>query len=166
MIIVRCALAVVLSTTPISALAQTEAPPDAKAYIISPKDGDRLRSPFVVRFGLRGMGVTHAGNPTRNMGHHHLLVDVEEPLDPNEPIPTGRRHLHFGAGQTETELDLPPGRHSLRLVLGDADHKLFRPNVSSDLVTLTVIAKGEMIRQTAPPRRKKIRRLRRSALAN
>jgi len=119
--------------------AQTPAPLDAVVYIITPREGQRVRSPVTVRFGLRNMGVTRAGDTTPNMGHHHLLVDVTEPVEPNEPIPTDRKHLHFGAGQTETQLDLPPGKHTLQLVLGDAEHKPFNPVVASNKVTITVI---------------------------
>jgi hypothetical protein len=92
-----------------------------------------------VRFGLRNMGVTHAGDKTPNMGHHHLLVDVTDPIDPLEPIPTDRQHLHFGAGQTETRLDLKPGRHTLQLVLGDAEHRPFQPLLASKKITVTVL---------------------------
>ena len=119
--------------------AQTPAPLDAVVYIITPREGQRVRSPVTVRFGLRNMGVTRAGDTTPNMGHHHLLVDVTEPVDPNEPLPTDRKHLHFGAGQTETQLDLLPGKHTLQLVLGDAEHKPFKPNVSSNKITITVV---------------------------
>ena len=119
-------------TLPIPVGAQTPAPPDAVVYIITPREGQRVRSPITVRFGLRNMGVTRAGDTTPNMGHHHLLVDVTDPIEPNEPLPTDRKHLHFGAGQTETQLDLPPGKHTLQLVLGDAEHKPFNPVVASN----------------------------------
>lgn len=143
----RDLLAAALVMVPLLAQGQTEAPPDAKAYIISPQNGERLKSPFTVRFGLRGMGITHAGDTAKNMGHHHLLVDVTDALDPKEPIPTGRKHLHFGTGQTETELNLEPGEHTLQLVLGDAEHKQFRPNVMSDPVTITVVGDNGTIRR-------------------
>ena len=113
-------------------------PRDTLLYIISPRDGERIRGAFWCRFGLRKMGVTHAGDATPNMGHHHLLIDVNEPLNPDEPIPSDRNHLHFGAGQTETRLDLPRGRHTLQLVLGDAEHKLFDPPVLSRKITVYV----------------------------
>jgi hypothetical protein len=145
---------------PFSAQAQTEAPPDAKAYIISPQNGERVKSPFTVRFGLRGMGVTHAGDMAKNMGHHHLLVDVTDPLDPKEPIPTGRKHLHFGTGQTETELNLEPGKHTLQLVLGDAEHKLFRPNVMSDQVNITVGGPEKAVARKPALKRRSARRAR------
>ncbi len=119
--------------------AQTPAPPDAELYIITPRDGQRLRGPVTVRFGLKNMGVTRAGDRTANMGHHHLLLNSDGQLDPTEPIPTDRKHLHFGAGQTETTLDLPPGTHTLQLVLGDAEHKLFKPPLISKKITVTVL---------------------------
>lgn len=133
--------AIVVSTImlPIPVGAQTPAPPDAVVYIITPREGQRVRSPITVRFGLRNMGVTRAGDTTPNMGHHHLLVDVTDPVEPNEPLPTDRKHLHFGAGQTETQLDLPPGKHTLQLVLGDAEHKPFNPVVASNKVAITVV---------------------------
>ncbi|MGO4570506.1 DUF4399 domain-containing protein [Microvirga sp. 2TAF3] len=124
---------------PAPALAQTPAPADAVLYIIYPYNGQRIRGGFPVRFGLRNMGVTHAGDTTPNTGHHHLLVDVDEEVDTAEPIPTDKQHLHFGAGQTETRLDLPPGKHTLRLVLGDADHKPFKPLLISKKITVTVL---------------------------
>jgi hypothetical protein len=120
-------------------LAQTPAPADAAVYMITPRDGQKVRSPVTVRFGLRNMGVTRAGDTTANMGHHHLLVNVADPIDATQPIPTDRRHLHFGRGQTETQLDLPPGRHTLQLVFGDAEHKLFSPPVASSKITITVL---------------------------
>lgn len=123
----------------LTAYAQTPAPDDAYLYIIYPRDGQRIRGGFPVRFGLRNMGVTHAGDRTPNTGHHHLLVDVDEAIEPNEPLPTDKQHIHFGAGQTETRLELPPGRHTLQLVLGDADHKPFAPLLASKRITIRVL---------------------------
>src|SRR6266403_5659565 len=84
---------------PAALAAGPAAPKDALLYIIWPQDGGRIKSPFWCRFGLRNMGVTHAGDDFPNSGHHHLLIDVTEKLDPDEPIPQDRSHLHFGAGQ-------------------------------------------------------------------
>ncbi|MCC8949365.1 hypothetical protein ACVIHI_004533 [Bradyrhizobium sp. USDA 4524] len=111
---------------------------DTKLYFIWPRDGAKLKSPFWCRFGLRNMGVTHAGDDYPNSGHHHLLIDVNEPLNANEPIPSDKSHLHFGAGQTETQLDLAPGKHTLQLVLGDAKHYPFSPPVVSEKITIRV----------------------------
>jgi len=119
-------------------LAETARPPNAVIYIISPKDGDVVTSPFRVQFGLSGMGVAPAGIEAPNTGHHHLLIDADESLDPNEPIPQDKKHLHFGAGQTEALVELPPGKHTLQLVLGDRSHHLFRPPLLSDVIVVNV----------------------------
>lgn len=132
-----CLIGTVLASTPCPA--QTPAPDDAELYFISPRDGAKLRGPITVRFGLKHMGVTHAGDTTPNMGHHHLLVDVTEPISPTEPLPSNKRYLHFGSGQTETQVDLPPGPHTLQLVLGDANHKPFKPLVASKIIHIRVL---------------------------
>jgi hypothetical protein len=129
-----------MPATPAPAAAtRTPAPADASVYIISPLDGARVRSPVIVRFGLRNMGVTQAGSLAPNAGHHHLLVDVTQPLNPNEPIPADKNHLHFGGGQTETTIDLSPGWHTLQLVLGDKDHRLFQPSLESAKIRIRVV---------------------------
>ncbi len=117
----------------------TTAPKDALLYFITPRDGAKIRGAFWCRFGLRNMGVTHAGDNFPNSGHHHLLVDVAGLPDPNDPIPADKNHLHFGAGQTEARIELPPGKHTLQLVLGDANHVPFNPPVVSKKITVTVV---------------------------
>lgn len=116
----------------------TPAPDGARAYIISPAHGEVVSSPFTVRFGLSGMGVAPAGTEKAATGHHHLLIDVPPPSIPGDVIPTDDNHRHFGGGQTEVELDLPPGQHTLQLVLGDHNHIPHDPPVMSEPVTITV----------------------------
>lgn len=119
------------------ALARTPAPSDAEVYIISPQDGDTVTSPVTVRFGLRGMGVAPAGVDKPNTGHHHLLIDAGPPaLD--APIPADANHVHFGGGQTETVIELEPGKHTLQLILGDKLHIPHEPPVMSRKITITV----------------------------
>ena len=136
--ITRRTLVSAMALSPVAAAGQTAAPGDAYLYIIWPADGQRIKGAFWCRFGLRNMGVTRAGDTTANTGHHHLLIDVDEPLNLTEPIPSDKQHLHFGAGQTEARIDLPPGPHTLQLVLGDAEHKPFKPLVVSKKIRITV----------------------------
>ena len=132
-------LSISLALLPVAAHAQgTPSPKDALLYIIWPHDGQTIRGAFWCRFGLRNMGVTHAGDAYANSGHHHLLVDVSEPLDPKQPIAQDKSHLHFGAGQTETHIELSPGKHTLQLVLGDAKHYPFDPPVVSKKITVRI----------------------------
>jgi hypothetical protein len=113
-------------------------PPGAKVYIIWPSDGQVIEGgKFWLRMGLSGMGIAPAGVEKPNTGHHHLLIDVPVPkLD--EPIPNDRNHLHFGGGQTEARIELPPGKHTLQLILGDVDHVPHSPPVVSSRITVTV----------------------------
>ncbi|KJC58918.1 rod shape-determining protein RodA [Bradyrhizobium sp. LTSPM299] len=135
--LILLAVAVALLADPVHAQGKP-APQDAKVYFVWPHDGATIKGAFWCRFGLRNMGVTHAGDDYPNSGHHHLLIDVNEPLNPNEPIPSDKSHQHFGAGQTETRIELPPGRHTLQLVLGDAKHYPFNPPVVSEKITIAI----------------------------
>ncbi len=119
-------------------LAATPAPEGAKVYIISPQQGAVVSNPVRVQFGLSGMGVAPAGIDKPNTGHHHLMIDVMKLPDLTQPLPSDERHRHFGAGQTEVELTLPPGEHRLQLIMGDKDHIPFSPPLISDPVTITV----------------------------
>lgn len=108
-----------------------------RLYFIAPEDGAVVTSPVKVKFGLDGMGVAPAGVNVKNTGHHHLLVDTDlPPLD--KPIPSDENHIHFGGGQTETTLELEPGRHTLQLLLGDHTHVPHDPPVASKKITITV----------------------------
>jgi hypothetical protein len=121
------------------ALPRTASALGAEVYIQAPADGAEVRSPFLVRFGLRGMGVAPATVTVANTGHHHLLIDVDTLPPDGMPLPATDNIKHFGAGQTETEISLPPGRHTLQLVLGDALHIPHDPPVRSAKITITVV---------------------------
>lgn len=107
------------------------------AYIISPTDGAKVKSPVTVVFGLEGLGVAPAGVVNENTGHHHLIIDAPLP-DLTQPIPANDNYRHFGGGQTQTMLDLPPGTHTLQLLMGDHAHRPHVPPIYSDVVTITV----------------------------
>jgi hypothetical protein len=83
------------------------------------------------------MGIAPAGIVFDNSGHHHLIVDAELP-PLGAPIPTDAQHVHFGKGQSETSLELKPGKHTLQLLLGDFAHTPHDPAVSSKKITITV----------------------------
>jgi hypothetical protein len=120
-------------------LAETPSPPGAKVYFINLKDGDELDSPFLVQFGLSGMGVAPAGVEKPNTGHHHLIIDATlTPDELTQPIPADDHHRHFGGGQTEAMVSLPSGKHTLQLILGDWTHIPHAPPVMSDVITVTV----------------------------
>jgi hypothetical protein len=119
--------------------AQTPSPAGAKVYIINLKNGDTVTSPFKVQFGLTGMGIAPAGVEKPNTGHHHLIIDTKLSDDElKQPIAADAKHVHYGGGQTEAMVTLPPGQHTLQLVLGDWTHIPHVPPVMSEVVTITV----------------------------
>ena len=115
----------------------TESTPGAKEYFINLKDGQHVKSPVLIQFGLSGMGVAPAGSTNPGTGHHHLVIDGDLP-PAGVPIPMDMAHMHFGRGQTEISVPLTPGAHVLELALADGAHILHMPPVVSDKITITV----------------------------
>ncbi len=114
---------------------------DARVYFKNLKDGDTITSPFTVEFGVEGYGIVPAGTKDKRRhtaGHHHLLVDYPGTPDLDEPIPHNSNCLHFDKGETQAELKLPPGKHSLQLLLGDENHEPTDPPLFSPKITVTV----------------------------
>lgn len=126
------------AAAPPAALMRKPAPAGAMAYIIEPADGARVTNPVQVVFGLKGFGVAPAGVDRNDAGHHHLLVDAGMPENLALPIPNDEQHRHFGGGQTEVELTLAPGRHTLQMLLGDHLHIPHDPPIASSVVTIEV----------------------------
>ena len=139
MFAIAAALALVGSVTAVQAQDRTPSPAGAKVFIISPKDGATVSSPVTVKFGVKGMAVVPAGTKQDNSGHHHLLIDTDVPADLSLPLPSvPDKVVHFGKGQTETTVTLPPGKHTLQLVFADANHIPHNPAVISKKITVTV----------------------------
>lgn len=118
-------------------LTPPKAPAGAAAYIVSPQDGAAVSSPVTVVFGLKDMGVAPAGVEHADTGHFHLLIDTGLPPQ-GAPIPKDEQHLHFGGGQIQASVALKPGKHTLQLLMGDANHLSFDPPVASPVITITV----------------------------
>lgn len=129
------------STAPVAEVAaplpRLPSPEGASVAILSPRSGDVVASPVKVVFAVQGMTLAPAGDATPNSGHHHLLVDVPPP-DLGQAIPKDAQHLHFGQAQTEAEITLSPGQHTLQLVFGDANHVPHNPPLLSAPITVTV----------------------------
>jgi hypothetical protein len=143
---IHLAVAAVVALASGAALAQragelTPSPPGAEVYFADLKDGAVVPEKLKINFGLRNMGVAPAGSDLPNTGHHHLIVDSNLP-PLNAPIPNDFKHLHFGAAQTEAEITLSPGKHTLQLVMGDKAHIPHTPPVMSQQITVNVVPKG------------------------
>lgn len=131
------AAATALAGVAAAQLPRSAAPAGAKVYFIEPQNGATVSGPVVVRMGLSGMGVAPAGITFANTGHHHILIN-QPSVDMSQPLPMTDTIRHFGGGQTEASLALPPGTYQLQLVLGDHLHIPHNPPVVSDVITITV----------------------------
>jgi len=135
-IMAGCVLMAGLSVSTMS-FAATPISTEASVYIVSPSHGQVVTSPVTVIFGLSGAGVAPAGIDKKNTGHHHLIVNAETPNMKNK-IASDENHRHFGGGQTQTTLELSPGKHTLQLVLGDKSHLPHHPPVVSKVIEIVV----------------------------
>lgn len=129
---------VLLAGVAVAQLPKKPSAEGASVYFIAPGDGATVSSPFTVKFGLKGMGIAPAGVDHANTGHHHLLIDVAEPPNFDGALPATDNIRHFGAGQTEAELTLSPGQHTLQLVFADYLHIPHNKPVVSEKITITV----------------------------
>jgi len=116
-------------------------PESAKVFFVNLKDGASVGSPFNVVFGIKGFGITTAGDHAKRKhvaGHHHLLLDLEQLPDMQQPLPYTPNIIHYDLGETEATLELPPGLHSLQLLLADEEHEPHEPPLLSDKITVRV----------------------------
>ena len=108
----------------------------AKVFFVSPKDASEVTSPLKVQMGVEGMKVQPAGEIVEGTGHHHIIID-SEPVKKGAVVVGDAQHLHFGKGQTETELELKPGKHTLQLQFANGAHISYGEQLRSQ-ITVTV----------------------------
>ncbi len=120
-----------------AAMPRTASADGASVFFIMPADGATVSNPISIEFGIAGMDVVKAGDEQPHSGHHHLLIDTGLP-DLGLPIPADEHHVHFGDGSTSTEITLPPGEHTLQMLLGDHLHIPHNPPLVSEQITISV----------------------------
>ena len=116
----------------------SNAPANASVSILEPVDGAVLSSPISIKFGITNMQVSPAGTNVENSGHHHLLIDMDQLPDLSLPLPANEQLVHFGKGQTQTQIELSAGTHTLQLLLGNYLHIPHDAPVISEKITVTV----------------------------
>lgn len=113
-------------------------PEGAKVFFKNIKDGAKVDTLLMVEMGVEKMKVDTAGPVVAGSGHHHLFIDAEDSLAAGTGVPKDASHLHFGKGNTETELKLTPGKHKLTLQFADGLHRSYGGKLSA---TITVNVK-------------------------
>ncbi len=123
-----------------AATGQSHWPAGAKVFFVAPKNGAAVTGPVKVVMGAKGIEIAPAGTDKPATGHHHILIDTDLPKGEaaQAPLPSDEHVKHFGKGQTETELTLAPGKHTLQIVAGDGNHIPYDPALASEKITITV----------------------------
>ena len=105
---------------------------EREVYFILPQNGDTVSSPVKVTMGVRGMEVEPAGQINEGKGHHHLVINGSH-IEKGKVVPADSTHIHYGKGQTEVELELPPGNHTLTMQFADGVHVSYGESMSSTI---------------------------------
>ena len=133
-------LSILIGNAALAETAQSHWPAGAKVFFVEPKNGAEISGPVKVVMGVKGIDIAPAGTEKPKTGHHHILIDTDVPTGEKAlaPLPAEDNIKHFGKGQTETTLTLAPGKHTLKLVVGDGNHIPYDPALSSEKITITV----------------------------
>ena len=123
---------------PIQSYTESYSDKNKRLFFITPSNGEEVTNPVTIRFGIVGMEIVPAGKDKPMSGHHHLLINVEKLPNMKSPIPADKNHLHFGKGPTAPQLNLPSGRHTLQLLLGNYMHVPHEKPLISDKIEIIV----------------------------
>ena len=111
----------------------------ASVFFILPKDGQTVKNPIQLSFGLEGMKLVEAGINSPYSGHHHLLINVDQLPDLNSPIPADNKHIHFGKGQSTSSINLEPGYYTFQLLFADYLHIPHDKPLTSKKISIEVV---------------------------
>jgi hypothetical protein len=110
---------------------------DARVFFLTPSDGATVVGRLVdgkvsvrVEMGAEQVRIMPAGALVDGAGHHHIIIDGD-PVPRGQSVPADDAHIHYGRGQTEAELRLEPGPHTLRLQLADGAHRAYGSALST-----------------------------------
>ena len=116
------------------------APAEASVHFGNINEGETVNSPVKIEMVAEGITVHPAGELLEGTGHHHIIIDAA-PVPFGEVVPADEHHIHFGGGQTEAEIEMTPGSHSLTLQFADGLHRSYCEQVS---VTIQIeVSPGE-----------------------
>jgi len=110
-----------------------DVPAGAKVFFKNLKNGETVKSPLKVEFGVEGISLDTAGAIKAGSGHHHLLIDAGDSIAAGTVVPKDSTHLHFGKAQTETTLTLTPGEHTLTLQYADGIHRSYGSKLAATI---------------------------------
>ena len=102
------------------------------------ENGKTYSSPIKLNFIVKNMRVLKAGVNEKNSGHHHLLINLKDLPDLKLSLPMTKNIIHFGKGQTSTNLKLKPGKHTIQLLFADYSHTPHEKPLITDKITFFI----------------------------
>lgn len=102
------------------------------------ENGKTYSSPIKLNFIVKNMRVLKAGVNEKNSGHHHLLINLKDLPDLKLSLPMTKNIIHFGKGQTSTNLELRPGKHTIQLLFADYSHTPHEKPLITDKITFFI----------------------------
>lgn len=108
-------------------------PAGSKVFFKNLKDGETVKSPLKIEFGVDGIKLDSAGKIVAGSGHHHLLIDAGDSIPSGTVVPKDDTHKHFGNAQTSAEITLTPGKHVLTLQYADGIHRSYGAKLASTI---------------------------------
>lgn len=105
-------------------------PEGAKVFFVNLENGATVSSPITVDMGVEGMEVHAAGELIEGTGHHHIIINAGH-ISKGETVPADEKHIHYGGGQTSTELELEPGNYTLTLQFANGLHQSYGEAMSA-----------------------------------
>lgn len=111
-----------------------QVPEGAKVVFKNLKNDATISSPFKMEMGTEVIKIDTAGPVVAASGHHHLFIDAEDSLAAGTVVPKDSAHIHFGKGQTEYALTLPPGKHKLTLQMADGLHRSYGGRLATTIM--------------------------------
>ena len=118
-----------------------ETPSKSRVFFEQPQDGASVKSPVHLKFGIENYQVAAVPAGTvetarAGMGHYHVAVD-SDCLPAGTTIQKAAPWVHFGTGNSEIDMQLPPGMHKLTLEVGDDLHRAVEGLCTSITVNVT-----------------------------
>jgi hypothetical protein len=107
------------------------------------QDGAEVVSPVKVRLQVTGMQVVPAGEVKEGTGHHHIIIDGPDFIEAGQVIPSDEKNIHLGKGETEVEINLPPGEHTLTAQFADGEHKSYGQTLAKKIKIIVKESKEE-----------------------
>jgi len=90
---------------------------------MSLQEGAITASPVHVSFIVKDQFVRPAAEGViPGTGHFHMMIDAP-PVKKGDKIPADKKHINYGDAQTEDDIELSRGQHTLVLQFADAENR-------------------------------------------